>query len=46
MMTVEALWRFPVKSMAGEMVATAEVTELGIVGPWLCADRQGDRQAR
>jgi uncharacterized protein YcbX len=32
MMTVEALWRFPVKSMAGEMVATAEVTELGIVG--------------
>jgi len=31
-MTVEALWRFPVKSMAGEMVATAAVTELGIVG--------------
>ena len=32
MMTVEALWRFPVKSMAGETVASAEVTERGIVG--------------
>jgi uncharacterized protein YcbX len=30
--TVWALWRFPVKSMQGEQLDTAEVTEGGIVG--------------
>lgn len=30
--TVSALWRFPVKSMQGERLETAEVTENGIVG--------------
>ncbi len=30
--TVSALWRFPVKSMAGEPLEAAEVTEGGIVG--------------
>src|ERR1700719_4469734 len=31
-MTVKELWRYPVKSMAGEMLQTAELTESGIVG--------------
>jgi uncharacterized protein YcbX len=30
--TVAALWRFPVKSMLGEHVATAELTPSGVVG--------------
>jgi uncharacterized protein YcbX len=29
---IAALWRFPVKSMAGERLETAEVTERGVVG--------------
>jgi uncharacterized protein len=29
---IAALWRFPVKSMLGEQVDTAEVTERGVVG--------------
>jgi hypothetical protein len=31
-MTVTAIWRYPVKSMAGERVSWAELTELGIAG--------------
>jgi len=30
--TVRALWRFPVKSMLGEQLDAAELTEGGIVG--------------
>jgi uncharacterized protein YcbX len=30
--TVVGLWRFPVKSMAGERIAEAELTERGLVG--------------
>jgi uncharacterized protein YcbX len=30
--TVEALWRFPVKSMRGEKVEVADLTEAGVVG--------------
>ena len=30
--TVVGLWRFPVKSMAGEQIAEAELTERGLVG--------------
>jgi hypothetical protein len=30
--TVAALWRFPVKSMLGEQLEAAEVTEAGVVG--------------
>ena len=30
--TVVGLWRFPVKSMAGEQIAEAELTERGVVG--------------
>ena len=29
---VAGLWRYPVKSLAGEALATAELTENGIVG--------------
>src|SRR4029450_11729572 len=29
---IAALWRFPVKSMPGERLDTAEVTERGVVG--------------
>jgi uncharacterized protein YcbX len=29
---VTGLWRFPVKSMRGEKVETAEVTDRGVVG--------------
>lgn len=32
METVEALWRYPVKSMMGEQVATAQVTARGLAG--------------
>jgi uncharacterized protein len=31
-MTVQELWRYPVKSMAGESLQTAELTESGVVG--------------
>jgi uncharacterized protein YcbX len=31
-LTVQELWRYPVKSMAGESLATAELTESGVVG--------------
>ncbi len=31
-MWIQELWRYPVKSMAGERIETAEVTEAGIVG--------------
>lgn len=31
-MRIQELWRYPVKSMAGERVESAEVTETGIVG--------------
>jgi uncharacterized protein YcbX len=31
-MTVAALWRYPVKTLAGEPIATAELTRLGIPG--------------
>ena len=30
--TVRALWRFPVKSMLGEQLEAAEVTEGGLLG--------------
>jgi uncharacterized protein YcbX len=32
MMTVTAIWRYPVKSMAGERVEATELTETGLVG--------------
>jgi uncharacterized protein YcbX len=31
-LTVAALWRYPVKSLAGEAITSAELTELGIPG--------------
>ena len=31
-MWIQELWRYPVKSMAGERIERAEVTEAGIVG--------------
>jgi uncharacterized protein len=31
-MLIKELWRYPVKSMAGEQLDTAEITEHGIVG--------------
>ena len=31
-MRIQELWRYPVKSMAGERIETAEVTEAGIAG--------------
>jgi uncharacterized protein YcbX len=31
-MTVTAIWRYPVKSMAGERVGSTELTETGLVG--------------
>lgn len=31
-MRIQELWRYPVKSMAGERIESAEVTEAGIVG--------------
>jgi uncharacterized protein len=31
-MTVTAIWRYPVKSMAGERVTSTELTETGLVG--------------
>ncbi|MDT7559446.1 MAG: N-terminal beta barrel domain, partial [Pseudonocardiales bacterium] len=30
--TIVGLWRFPVKSMLGERVETADITDVGIVG--------------
>src|SRR5437899_685283 len=32
MMTVTAIWRYPVKSMAGERVGSTALTETGLVG--------------
>ena len=32
MMTVTAIWRYPVKSMAGERMGSTELTETGLVG--------------
>jgi uncharacterized protein YcbX len=32
LMLIKELWRYPVKSMAGEQLDTAEITEHGIVG--------------
>jgi MOSC domain-containing protein len=32
MMTLTAIWRYPVKSMAGERVGSTELTETGLVG--------------
>ena len=31
-MWIQELWRYPVKSMAGERIESAEVTEAGILG--------------
>jgi uncharacterized protein YcbX len=31
-MRIEEIWRYPVKSMAGEMLETAELTEAGVMG--------------
>ena len=31
-MHVQALWRYPVKSMAGERLESAEIGELGVPG--------------
>ncbi len=40
-MTVQELWRYPVKSMAGESLQTAELTESGIVGDRIVQVRNG-----
>lgn len=40
---VSELWRFPVKSMAGEPLERAEVRELGLVGDRLWAVRDEER---
>src|SRR5215510_5874086 len=32
MMWVQEIWRYPVKSMAGEALASAELTQEGVVG--------------
>jgi MOSC domain-containing protein len=31
-MTVAAIWRYPVKSMAGERLSRAEITSAGLAG--------------
>lgn len=41
--TVQALWRYPVKSLRGESLAEAEVDERGIVGDRRWALRELDR---
>ena len=43
MMTVTAIWRYPVKSMAGERVGSTELTETGLAGDRVVQvyDRQG-----
>ncbi len=40
-MHVVSLWRFPVKSMQGEELQTADIGELGITGDrqWALVDR-------
>ncbi len=45
--SVAALWRYPVKSMLGEPLDTAEVTERGVVGDraYAVADRRDGRIA-
>jgi uncharacterized protein len=42
MSRVVALWRYPVKSMQGESLDTAEISSLGIVGDrqWVVVDRE------
>jgi uncharacterized protein YcbX len=44
---VAALWRYPVKSMLGERVAAAEVTDLGLAGDrrWAVLDRETGKVA-
>jgi uncharacterized protein YcbX len=41
--TISELWRYPVKSMQGERVDDAELTELGVVGDrtWALVDKEG-----
>jgi uncharacterized protein len=45
--TVAALWRYPVKSMLGEELPAAQVTERGVVGDraWAVVDRADGRVA-
>ncbi|MBZ5653459.1 MAG: MOSC domain-containing protein, partial [Acidobacteriia bacterium] len=31
-MVIQEIWRYPVKSMAGELLKTADITEHGISG--------------
>ncbi|MGJ8686982.1 MAG: MOSC domain-containing protein [Spongiibacteraceae bacterium] len=40
--TVKELWRYPVKSMAGEVVAAADIEKLGMVGDRCWAIRDED----
>jgi uncharacterized protein YcbX len=40
---VQALWRYPVKSLRGEEVAEAEITDHGVLGDRLMALRELDR---
>lgn len=44
---VAALWRYPVKSMLGERVASAEVTDRGLAGDrrWAVQDRETGKVA-
>lgn len=41
--TISEIWRFPVKSMAGESLVEAEATELGVVGDRLWAVRDEEK---
>src|SRR4051812_31910397 len=41
-MWVKEIWRYPVKSMAGELLQHADLTENGVVGDRLLQVRTGD----
>jgi uncharacterized protein YcbX len=46
MMTVTAIWRYPVKSMAGERVESSEMFETGLVGDRVVQVYEPFRSAR
>lgn len=37
---IGSIWRYPIKSMRGEEIASAKVTEKGLVGDRVLADRK------
>lgn len=42
--TIKALWRYPVKGMAGESMSTADISEDGLLGDRIWALRDANRQ--